>query len=214
MGYSGKLKERLVAQDLRRNGCSYSEIQRTVNVSKDTLSRWCKDICLTDSQKRRLVKLKHDGQKIGSIVASDNKRVKRLEQIATIHTYSRNELGERSSRDLFVAGIALYAAEGDKLDGKGGFSNANHNIIKFMVDWFRRYAEVPEDRLCGALYIHSNQDIQKALLYWSNLTGIPLGQFHRTQVIANKENSFRKTVYSHGVFSIRFSCSDVQYPFL
>jgi len=48
MGYFGKLKEKLKAQELRRNGFSYSEILLQVSVSKDTISRWCRDIVLSE----------------------------------------------------------------------------------------------------------------------------------------------------------------------
>lgn len=63
MGYSGKLAEKLKAQELRVKGFSYKEILQTINVSKGTLSVWCKDIELTDEQKLRLLSKKQFGQK-------------------------------------------------------------------------------------------------------------------------------------------------------
>ena len=51
MGYFGKLDEKLKAQGLRRQGLSYKEILLQINVSKDTLSNWCRDIELTKKQK-------------------------------------------------------------------------------------------------------------------------------------------------------------------
>ena len=51
MGYAGKVKEKLYAQELRKKGYSYKEILTQISVSKDTISRWCKNIELTSEQK-------------------------------------------------------------------------------------------------------------------------------------------------------------------
>ena len=74
MGYAGKLKEKLYAQELRKKGFSYKEILTQISVSKDTISRWCKNIELTSEQKERLLNNKLFGQRKGSLVAADKKR--------------------------------------------------------------------------------------------------------------------------------------------
>ena len=53
MDFSKKIK----AVELRNNGLSYSEIRKSVDVSKSTLSLWLKDITLTHEQKNRLIGL-------------------------------------------------------------------------------------------------------------------------------------------------------------
>lgn len=55
MGYFGKLEKKELATNLRKQGLSYKEILQHMSVSKDTLSRWCKDIVLTEVQKDRLL---------------------------------------------------------------------------------------------------------------------------------------------------------------
>jgi len=42
MSYAGKLEEKNKAIALRKKGYSYSEILKKVDVSKDTISRWCR----------------------------------------------------------------------------------------------------------------------------------------------------------------------------
>jgi len=74
MGYFGKLEDKLKAQHLRRQGLSYREILLQINVSKDTISRWCRDIVLSKAQKNRLLGNKIYGQRKGSQVAAENKR--------------------------------------------------------------------------------------------------------------------------------------------
>jgi hypothetical protein len=210
MGYFGLLNEKLIAQKLRKRGLSYKEILQSVHVSKDTISRWCKDIPLTEQQKQRLISNKRFGQHKGSIIAAENKRIARDKKIIRIYKDSRKQLGKLSKKNKFFAGVALYAAEGDKTDGKGGFANSDPKLIKFMMEWFRQYCDLPLSKFRGAIWLHEGLSERKAKKYWSDLTGIPETQFHKTFIAENKINSnkIRKNIHSYGIFSIRFSDSD------
>lgn len=211
MSYAGKIKEKQLAIKLRSQGLSYNEILKYISVSKDTLSRWCKDIQLTEEQKLRLITNKINGQKKGSLVAAENKRQARLNRINIIRKQSIMQIGSLSNRDKFITGIALYAAEGNKMDGKGGFANADPLLIKFMMDWLVEFAKIPLSRLRGAIWLHENLDEDNAKQYWSNLTGIPLQQFHKTykSKIKGDSKKVRKNIHEYGIFTIRFSDSEI-----
>lgn len=212
MGYFGKLEDKQRVQELRRQGFSYKEILLQVSVSKDTLSRWCRDIPLTNKQQSRLLKNKSFGQRKGSLIAADNKRKLRIAKTQSIFIEARKELGTLSTRDLFLTGIALYAGEGNKTDGKGGFANSDPKMINFMMSWFKEFCDIPLSKFRGAIWLHEGLDEQKAKQYWSALTSIPLNQFHKTYITKNKAGSLkiRKNIHKFGVFSIRFSDSDKQ----
>lgn len=207
MGYFGKLEEKLKAQNLRGKGLSYKEILKYVDVSKDTISRWCREISLTEEQKERLVANKKFGQKKGSLVAAENKRRKREERTNTIFEEAKKDLGKMSTRDKFITGIALYVAEGGKTDGQGEFANTDPALVKFMMEWFLRFVKVPMSKIRGAIWLHEGLNENKAKEYWSSITGIPTNQFYKTYIAINKLNSkkIRKNIHKFGVFSIRFS---------
>lgn len=210
MGYSGKLNEKFQAQELRRKGLSYREILLHISVSKDTLSRWLRDIELTQKQKQRLLKIGALGQRKGSLIAADNKRKLRLEKTKTIFIEAKSELGKLNKRERFIAGIAFYSGEGDKSGNGVGFANTDPQIIKFMMKWFREFCHVPISKFRGALWLHEGLSDEEAKKFWSNLTGIPINQFHKTYIAQVKSDSrkIRKNIHQHGVFSIRFSDSD------
>ncbi len=211
MGFFGKIEDKLKAQELRRQGLSYREILKTVNVSKDTLSRWCKEIELTEAQKLRLINNKQFGQRKGSLVAAENKRRDRIKRTEEIREKAREELGVLISRDKFIAGIALYAGEGSKGDHGVAFANADPILIKFMTDWFTEFTQVHVSKLRGAIWLHEGLDEDMAKKFWSKTTGIPQNQFYKTYVAKNKIDSkkIRKNIHQYGVFSIRFSDSAV-----
>jgi len=61
MGYAGKLRLKEEAIKLRKKGFSYSEIKKEMDVSKSTLSLWCRDVAISEDQALRLYKRKLKG---------------------------------------------------------------------------------------------------------------------------------------------------------
>lgn len=212
MGYFGKFEEKQRAIELRKKGFSYSEILKQVTVSKDTLSRWCKDVPLTKKQEARLLKNKVLGQRKGSLVAASNKRKARILRTRDIFLLAKTDLGRLNKRDRFITGISLYAGEGTKADRESAFANSDPKIIKFMMRWFEEFCKVPSSKFRGALWLHEGLDENIAKRFWSTLTGIPSQQFHKTYIAKNKGNSrkIRKNIHEYGVFAIKFSDSTKQ----
>lgn len=207
MGYTGNLELKQKAQELRRKGLSYKEIQKIVFVPKSTLSGWCRDIALTEEQALRLFKNKLKGSERGRIIGAKRQQAKRIEEIKKLLEEGKSEVGILNKRDRFIAGIALYAAEGTKKDKNCCFSNSDPLLIKFMANWFREFCFVPESKLRGAIWIHEGLDENAAKNYWAKLVNISPTQFHKTYIAKNKTESkkIRKNLHNYGVFSLRFS---------
>lgn len=154
---------------------------------------------------------KQFGQRKGSLIAADNKRQARVKRTLKIREKARKTVGGLTNRDKFLTGIALYAAEGNKSDGKAGFSNADPKLIKFMMDWFLTYAEVPMGKMRGAIWLHEGLNEKKSKEFWSDLVKLPSDQFHKTYIAKVKNNSkkIRKNIHQYGVIQIRFSDSAI-----
>lgn len=201
MGYAGKLKEKNKALNLRKKGYSYNEILKQVDVSKDTISRWCRNVKLTKSQLLRLYKKKYSGGLRGCIIGAKKKQREREELTRRLIEKGRREMGRISKRDKFIAGVAMYFAEGSKTYHVS-FSNSDARAIKFMMSWLRDTCKIPKTKFRGALYLHDNLDEIKAKKFWSNLTRIPLRQFTKTYLVKNKPRRLRKVKHIYGVFRI------------
>jgi len=176
-----KLKEKIEAIRLRRLGKSYSEIRKKVKVSKGTLSLWLRDIKLTPEQEKKLyVELR---QKNAYRLAKFNQR-KRIERTNEIIKKAKKEISLYLRNPLFLAGLMLYWAEGDKSEEKEivKFSNSDSAMVKLIMKWFRKICKVPEDKFRICLHIHElhcRKDIKR---YWSQITAIPFSQFYKTQI--------------------------------
>jgi len=205
MGYAGKLKEKRLALKLRRKGFSYSEIQGKIFVSKDTLSRWCRNVILTPEQLENLRKRRLKGAERGRIIGAKKQQCDRIRRTKKLLEQGKEEVGLLNKRNRFIAGVALYLGDGLKGDKNVGFSNSNPKIISFMLKWLREFCEVPEEKFRGQIWIHNNLDEMKAKKYWSKIAGISVGQFTKSYIAENKINSrkVRKQLHQYGIFAIR-----------
>ena len=202
-----KLNEKTEAVHLRKLGRSYSEIRKKIKVSKGTLSLWLRDIKLTPEQEERLyVTLR---QKNAYRLAKMNQK-KKIERTKKIITEARKEANRFFKNPLFLSGLMLYWAEGDKSEKEEvvKFSNSDPIMIRLMMEWFRKICKVPEEKFRITLHVHTlfcRKDIEK---YWSRLTNIPLNQFYKTQI---KPTSLRqrKNLLYNGTCAIRIENRDL-----
>ena len=99
---------------------------------------------------------------------------------------------------LFLAGLMLYCAEGDKSDEREvvKFSNSDPILIKFIMKWFREVCRVPEDKFKITLHIHELHCRKNIENYWSKQINIPLKQFYKTQIKATSLGQRKNILYN------------------
>lgn len=84
---------------------------------------------------------------------------------------------------LKSAGLLLYWAEGVKTAGVTvDFANSNPQMVYIFTTMLRQIYQVNEKRLRVLIYCYSNQNISYLMDYWSDLTKIPLNQFHKPYI--------------------------------
>lgn len=196
-----KLEQKLEAIKLRKRGKSYKEILDYLKVSKSTLSLWLRNVPLTPSQHHRIyITLKQQN----AYKLAKKKQAYKLELTKKIIDASINEFEQLRNNHLFIAGLMLYWAEGDKteINEMVKFSNSDTAMIKLMMRWFRQICQVPEQKFRIALHIHTLHCRKNIEKYWSKITGIPLEQFNKTQIKPTTLKQRRNPLYD-GTCSIR-----------
>lgn len=190
-----KLNEKNQAIRLRKIGESYSAIRTRVKVSKSTLSLWLRDIKLTPEQKEKIhVTLRQKNAYKGAKV-QQKKRIKITKRILA---EAKKEFKLFFQSPLFLAGLMLYWAEGDKSDVREAvkFSNSDPHIIKLMMQWFRAICKVPNKKFRVTLHIHELHCRKDIKQYWSKLLHLPLTQFYKTQVKPTSLRHRRNRLYN------------------
>jgi len=210
-----KFDKRLEARKMRRNGKSLGDISRFLKVSKSSVSIWCRDLILTDNQKKILkesaIKAGHKGRLIG---AEMNKR-KRLENIKMFKRLAVRDLGQISQRDLLVASISLYWAEGCKSGNRFIFINSDPQMIKLICRFLKDVLKISKDRFKATVQINEihRPRIGKILSFWSSLLDLPPEQFGNPYFVKIKP----KKVYDnhdsyYGIMRLGVNkSSDLQY---
>jgi len=190
-----KLAEKTKAICLRKSGKSYSEIRQKLKISKSTLSLWLRDVKLTTKQKKRLYVTIRQKNAYKLAKFNQDKKIKATKKIID---EAKKEAKYLLKNPLFVAGLMLYWAEGDKSDGKEvvKFTNSDPIMIKFMMWWFREFCKVPDNVFRACLHIHKlhcRKDMQK---YWLKATAIPFSQFYKTQIKPTSLKVRRNKLYN------------------
>ena len=168
MGYRGKVVERQQARRLRRTGLPLGEIAVRLGVSKSSVSLWVRDVEIDGPVLRPARGRRRDPNALQRRKQGEIERL--LEE-------GRARIGRLSEREFLVAGVALYAGEGAKRDGRLRFVNSDPRMVVFFCAWLRHFYEVDESRLRLGLYLHQGLDLAATMAYWSALTSIPESQF-------------------------------------
>ncbi|MCP6726442.1 MAG: hypothetical protein KJI69_00150 [Patescibacteria group bacterium] len=206
MGYAGKLELQDKARRLREAGFSIQTIENKLRVSRSSASIWVRDVPLTKKQIERLYLNKKTGGLKGSFIASENKKRATKESIRKFTEKGIKDVGKLLKRDRFIAGIALYFAEGTK-SGRSNvsFSNSDPQSVVFMMSWLREFCNVQESKFRCSIYLHDNLNENKAKRFWAKITHIPLAQFRKTYIVENRKNRLRRTKHEYGVCRITVS---------
>lgn len=185
-----KIRKKFKARALRKQGKSIREIAKTLDVSKGSVSVWCRDITLSSQQIKKLAENKRRGGAKGRLKAAEKKKKQRIEQERRLKKEGMQEVGELSKRDLFILGVGIYWSEGYTYPGghQVAFTNSDSRMVLLMLRWFEKICCIPKDRISLAVrvnQIHKDR-VKEIEKYWSNLTGIPLSQFNKTVLIQSE----------------------------
>ena len=182
------------AFELRRKGLSYSEILKEIPVAKSTLSLWLRSVGLSKRQKQRLTEKKLSAMRRGA----DTKRQQRLDAIEQTYKETKKDIKLLTKKDLWLAGIMLYWAEGSK-QKKGNvsqgalFSNSDPLTIQLYVKWLKEILGIINEDIMVELYIHETGNVNRALQYWSKILSCDKSRFKvyfkKNKIRTNRQNT-------------------------
>jgi hypothetical protein len=173
---------RLKALDLRKEGKSVVDISREIGISKSTASVWTREVSLTIKQIEYLKNNSLTGRMKGQIIGSQVLKKRRLALIENYNQLGTQEFPDLTNRELQIAGLCLYWAEGSKKTRKVELCNSDPQMIKFFIYWLQRSYQIPIDELRCYVSINEAHKIRESEVkeYWSQLTNIPLDHFNAT----------------------------------
>ena len=196
-----KLSEKIKVLSLRKEGKSYSQIRSVVKVSKSTLSRWLENHPLSKERIRTLQAFSE--QRIEHF--RETMAAKRELRLKKTYEEEKRKWLPLSKRELFLAGLFLYWGEGTKARrNELVISNTDPKVITFSLYWFINILKIPKNKIKILVHLYKDMDIKKELLFWSELTKIPLSQFRKPYIKKTSVKSINyKGAFGHGTCNIR-----------
>lgn len=173
---------RLQARELRSKGESVKTIAKKLGISKSSVSLWVRDIILTVKQLENLRQSEIKGAELGRLRNSLLQKQKRMDLVKSSQEKGKETIGILTNREALMAGLALYWGEGSKKNRRIELCNSDPKMIKFFLQWLNQCFSIQiVDIKCYVGINEAHKDREEVVKkYWSNVTGIPLGQFTKT----------------------------------
>ena len=151
-------ERRRLGVQLRRLGLTHGEIRSIIPVPKSTLQGWLRDVELSSQQ---IAAIRRRTSRRGIPVDTQWRRRLAIAAIrAEAHAFANDHLDD----PLFVAGTAMYWAEGAKTRNFVDLANTDPRALRLFIRWARRYLGVDEFQL--SLHLHEGNDEKAAKDHW------------------------------------------------
>ena len=194
MGYRGKVEEQEKARVSRADDRTLARHRAELGVSKSSVSLWVRDIPVEIRRRKPVARRPHPQHlaKLAEIEECDQRGVERI--------------GVLSDDAFLAAGVALYAGEGSKRDGKVIFANTDADMVSFFCAWLRRFFAIDESRLRVRVYLHDGLDLDAAETSGPRSRAFR-GCSSEAPYRAEADPSIRRTKHEHGCVYVDYSCS-------
>lgn len=205
-----KSLSKIQARNLRKAGESIKVIAQKLNVSPGSVSIWCSDIRLSPEQIAQLEKRMYDPTYGRRAEYLDKIKKETEARIMSLKEAGKALVGTIDTRDRFIAGVALYWAEGFKKDKQVGFANTDPRMVRVFINWLTEVCDVHRSNIrlrvtLNESYVHMIDPIQ---IYWSEMLDFPLSSFQKPiiQKVQWKKVYVNPEEY-HGVLRVRVNNS-------
>ncbi|MDF3293794.1 helix-turn-helix domain-containing protein [Streptomyces silvisoli] len=198
---AAKHELRARAGELRLAGKTYDEIVAELGVSRSSVSLWVRDLPKPQPSPERTRRMRKAGWE------SYHRRQELLR--GQVKAAATAEVGPMTDRELFLVGVGLYWAEGEKdkphqLRERVTFVNSDPDVIRVYLAWLSLLG-VEAERLRFRVMIHESADVAAAERYWADLAGVGVASLDKTTLKRHNPKTVRKNVGEgyRGCFVIR-----------
>ncbi|MER7486409.1 hypothetical protein ABTY20_11010 [Streptomyces sp. NPDC126497] len=181
---------RAKARELRLQGWTYDQIEAELGCSRSSVSLWVRDLPkpeprYTPEEQRTLMR---EGL------------ARRREADREVHRQTklgaRQEIGDLTDRELFMAGVALYWAEGSKSKPydrreRAIFVNSDAGVIRVYLAWLDLLG-IDRKRLNFRVLIHESADVDSAHRFWAQVATIDVSLFAKPTLKKHNPKTVRK----------------------
>ncbi len=200
-------KDKAVAFQLRKAGKSYRDIQRELGISRSTLCDWFRNEewskHISKSNTNNNITISTERLKL----LQEGRRKMLDDKYNAVAVEAEKEFQIFKKDPLFMAGLMIYAGEGDKRHKNcSRISNSEFYLHKIFIKFAEKYLDIKRENIKIGLILYPDLSPEACLKKWSTELNISESNFHKTQIIKGKEKT-KKLQYGVGISII--SCTVV-----
>lgn len=187
-----KVELRQQCRRLRALGYTYSEIAEATGAPGGSISVWVRDIRVPNRERA-------EGRRLGALRASARKRAAQSDRKRELErSVATASIGPLTDRELFIAGVALYWAEGSKSKPydrreRITFINSDAGVIEVFLAWLKLMG-VGLEECRFRVHIHETADVAAAEAYWASHVGASRDVFQRATLKKHRPGTNRRNI--------------------
>jgi hypothetical protein len=172
-----KLDVKKECRRLRSLGYTYTEIAEATGAAAGSISLWVRDVRAPNRERG-------ERRRLGALRAAARQRSAQQERKREVERIvATTSIGPLTDRELFLAGVALYWAEGSKSKPydrreRVTFINSDPQVIDVFVAWLQLMG-IALDECRFRVHIHETADVAAAESFWAERVGVPPEVFQR-----------------------------------
>lgn len=186
----------------KEQGLSIKQITKIVGVSQSSVSKWVRDIELTEDQKNKLLSQ-------NPFLNNQHAGAKKRQQEAKIKRQQYQKLGKQKAAEkswLHMMGCMLYWAEGAKTRNVIKFVNSDSSMMKLFLRFLREEMSVSKNEITLHINVHLNNGLtlEQVESYWLKELDLPKECLRKSTVsrLPRMSSGKKKNRLPYGVASV------------
>ena len=184
--------------ELRRKGATYQEIERLCSIPRSTLYAWFRNEEWSEDIKKLNIDRHIKASTERLIKMNESRRIMLEKKYKAVEEEAVSEFEIYKNNPLFMAGLMLYAGEGDKTSRNlTRLSNSEFYLHLAFIRFAETFLKVKRENIKVWLLLYPDHEIEKCIGIWSDKLRINRLNFNKSQLIKGKEK-LRKLQYGVG----------------
>jgi hypothetical protein len=186
------------AFELRKENKTYREIQQLLGISRSTLCDWFRNEEWSNHIKKSNVNRSITISTERLKKMNDARRIMFEKKYKIVEEEALREFEIYKNDPLFMAGLMLYAGEGDKTSRNlTRLSNSEFYLHIVFIRFSQQFLKINRNNIKFWLLLYPDHNIENCIGVWSTKIGISTVNFYKSQVIRGKEKT-KKLQYGVG----------------
>jgi|SRR5579859_7945352 len=170
-------------KELRGEGKTYGEIRRAVGmeISKSTLSFWCRTVVLSEEQLKRIENLSNNNLSKAWVVLK-RKRDEFFEDLKQTNIPLADKIFKPFAAKIALAMLCL--GEASKSKGASSFflGNSDPRIVVLFLKLLKHCFDFRIEKVRCTVQCRADQNIPALETYWQKVTNVPTKYFYKSQI--------------------------------